>query len=70
MYGIHCVHFGLTTNWVLNHMKFRIKILAIPQRTPWTAVHTVVGHATDQELDAIFHSEGQGSIYMQSLCDI
>lgn len=70
MYGIHCVHFGLTTNWVLNHMKFRIKIVATSQKASWTAVLTVVGHAIDQESDAIFHSEDQGSVYMQSLCDM
>jgi len=51
-------------------MKFRIKILATSQRAPWTAVHTLVGHAIAQELDVIFYSEGQASIYMQSLCDM
>jgi len=51
-------------------MKFRIKILATSQRASWTAVHTVVEHAIAQALDAIFHSEDQGSIDMQSLCDM
>jgi len=51
-------------------MKFGIKILVTSHRAPWTALHIVIEHATAQVLDAIFHSEGQGSIDMESLCDM
>jgi len=44
-------------------MKFRIKILATSHRAPWTALHIIVEQAIAQALDAIFRSEGQGSIW-------
>jgi hypothetical protein len=54
MYAIQFVHFGLRTIWVLNHIKFKMKMLAMSQRASCTGAHTVIGHAIAQELDSIF----------------